>query len=142
MNEVKIVLPMPPSVNNLFPTNFKTGKRYKSPKYKEWIELALLSNNKKYKIKLGDGKVVEVSYIFYSKWFNKNGTIKKKDMENYYKATTDFLPNIIEGFDDSMIFSYKDCRKIHSDREEVEVFIKEISHKKLLTKRKLSTTIM
>lgn len=33
-------LPVPPSLNNLFPTNRKTGRRYKSPHYKAWVKEA------------------------------------------------------------------------------------------------------
>jgi crossover junction endodeoxyribonuclease RusA len=36
MSEVRIALPFPPTVNNLFPTNRKTGKRYPSPEYKRF----------------------------------------------------------------------------------------------------------
>jgi len=31
-----VILPMPPSVNNLFPSG-KSGKRFQSPEYKAWI---------------------------------------------------------------------------------------------------------
>lgn len=30
-------LPVPPSTNNLYPTNRKTGRRFKSAEYKTWI---------------------------------------------------------------------------------------------------------
>lgn len=33
---VSIRLPMPPSVNGLFPTNRRTGKRYASRQYQRW----------------------------------------------------------------------------------------------------------
>lgn len=36
----RVVLPMPPTSNHLFPTG-KNGRRYKSPEYKEWQEAAV-----------------------------------------------------------------------------------------------------
>jgi len=68
-----------------------------------------------------------MSYAFYSKWINKNGSIKTKDLSNYFKALEDMMNDLLEGFDDSRIFRYENTDKIHSDREEVEVKISEIT---------------
>jgi len=119
---------MPPSVNALYATNFKTGRRFKSKKYIEWVQLAKTYKNSTFTI-IPDEKVLELSMKFYSKWYNLNDTIKKKDLSNYFKALEDYLGEIIKGFDDSMIFRYKQIDKIHSDREEVEIKFKEVTRK-------------
>jgi Holliday junction resolvase RusA-like endonuclease len=35
-----VVVPVPPSVNNLYPTG-KHGRRYTAPKYAEWLKMAV-----------------------------------------------------------------------------------------------------
>lgn len=35
-----ICLPVPPSVNNLYPTDPRTGRRYKSSQYRRWLRVA------------------------------------------------------------------------------------------------------
>ncbi len=109
-----------------YPTNTKTGRRYKSFEYKEWITLAdsRLYTQKRYKV---SGKErLNASMKFYTTWFNKDGTIKKKDLDNYYKIIGDYIKNFVENFDDKQIFSHNGSEKIHSNRNEVEIVIEEI----------------
>ena len=126
--QVFLVFPMPPSVNVCYATNWKTRRRYRTNEYKQWLndcESALLLLNKRYKF--DPKEKLCMSYSFYSKWFNKGGDIKTKDLSNYFKALEDMMNEFLEGFDDSRIFRYENVEKIHSDREEVEVRISEIT---------------
>ena len=127
VNQVFLVFPMPPSINTCYATNWTTKRRYKTEKYEAWLndcKSALSSRGKRYKF---DPKAkLSMSYSFYSKWINKNGTIKVKDLSNYFKALEDMMGVFLEGFDDSRIFHYENITKIHSDREEVEIKISEM----------------
>lgn len=38
---VTVVLPVPPSLNNLYPTNRRTGKRFPSSQYQRWRRAAM-----------------------------------------------------------------------------------------------------
>ncbi len=119
-----ITLPMPPSVNTAY-CNGNKG-RFKSSKYKEWEALCATYKNKGYSYEKERGKVLYVEYTFFTKWLNKDGSIKVKDLSNYFKCLDDYIPHIMDGFDDSLIW-HVDAKKVHSDRNEVEIIIKEIN---------------
>lgn len=128
VNQVFLVFPMPPSINTCYGTNWATKRRYRTEAYREWLkdcESALLLRGKRYKF--DPDEKLSMSYSFYSKWINKNGSIKTKDLSNYFKALEDMMNEFLEGFDDSRIFRYEKIEKIHSDREEVEIKISEIT---------------
>jgi len=128
VDQVFLVFPMPPSINTCYATNWTTKRRYRTEAYREWLnacESALLLRDKRYKF--DPKEKLCMSYAFYSKWINKNGSIKTKDLSNYFKALEDMMNDLLEGFDDSRIFRYENTDKIHSDREEVEVKISEIT---------------
>lgn len=101
MNKLILLLrlPTPPSVNCLYATNKVTHQRFKSVAYKNWIKLAedYLKIQKKYHF-LGRVKLTLV--------FGRFSDKRKRDIENYTKATFDFLTSthIIE--DDSLIERY------------------------------------
>jgi crossover junction endodeoxyribonuclease RusA len=89
----QLTLPLPPSVNTMYATNFRTGRRFKGKKYAEWllkVEAYLLENN----IKLPEitGKIA-VDYKL-GKFPDK----RRRDAANYEKALSDFLTanNVIE----------------------------------------------
>ncbi len=95
---MKLFLPIPPSVNQLYPSS-KSGRRFKSKRYKEWeIEAAqyLLSEFLPELYGLYKSRV-EISYRFAFK------DKRVRDIENFAKALGDFLQRneIIE--DDSQI---------------------------------------
>jgi crossover junction endodeoxyribonuclease RusA len=76
-----IILPVPPSVNALYPTNFKTNRRFKSQKYKEWEVEAAKSVTER---PLIDTSIVaKYSYTFKDK--------RRRDIANFEKAISDFL---------------------------------------------------
>jgi Holliday junction resolvase RusA-like endonuclease len=121
-----VVLPMPPSVNTAYAGQ---TRRYKSKQYKEWEKKCENYNN----TAIVEGNIKKeyiVTYRFFSIWYNKDGSIKTKDLHNYLKLIDDMLPKIIEGFDDAYIFQSR-IEKIHSGREEVEVEIEELNIKKI-----------
>lgn len=125
-NEIQIILPVPPSVNAAYATNFKTKRRFKSKAYQEFIneaDAALLASGKKWKI-TGDSWL-EVVYVFYFPIYNKNGSKKKKDLSNFEKCISDYLSSRIEGFADEKIRVIR-MEKIQSITEKVCITIKEI----------------
>jgi len=118
---------MPPSVNKCYGTNFQTKRRFKTPCYVEWELDAFCSLNRQKRKKIIGNEWLEVGYYFYFPLYNKNGTKKVKDLENYFKALSDFLSKQITGFEDHKIKRYISPEKFDSDRNEVEVVIREIA---------------
>lgn len=87
-------LPVPPSVNGLFSTNWRTKRRFESEAYERWKKLA--SKSFKYTGPIYTKRLKAVyKYVFTDK--------RPRDIENYAKAISDFLVenNVIE--DDSLI---------------------------------------
>ena len=82
MREIWLNLPMPPSLNNAYPTS-KSGHRYKSPRYKAWAEEAGYEVNRTLK---GErlGGPVQLLYAF-----NERET--RADLGNLEKPVTDVL---------------------------------------------------
>ena len=76
-------IPFPPSVNQIYPTNFKTKMRFRSKKYTAWqsevFKLLRLRN-------VGHiGGDVVAEYVF------EKPDNRKRDVENYAKAVSDTL---------------------------------------------------
>ena len=118
-------LPMPPSVNTCYYTDFKTKSRHKTKQYREWThdcDREVLTQ-KRY-VCSGDEQI-SVIYTFYTSWFTKAGKIKKRDVANLEKPLTDYLHNIIHGFDDCQIFEMR-LQKVHSNMEKVIIEIEEL----------------
>ena len=78
----EVYLPYPPTANNLFPTG-KSGKRFISPEYRAWKELAGYVLNTQHP-KPVPGKVA-VAYEF------RRPDGRRRDVGNLEKATTDLL---------------------------------------------------
>ncbi len=119
--QITITLPMPPSVNQAYAGK---ARRFKSKQYKDWEKLCTTYPQKKHTFKY-TGKGLELHYKFFSKWYNKDESVKKKDVSNYVKLTEDMLCKIIDGLDDKYVWKFS-AEKIHSGREEVEVTIEEL----------------
>lgn len=66
-----------------------------------------------------------VTIDIYSNWYNKNGTIKKRDIANLEKFITDSIFSNLEQMDDSQIFKIT-MNKIQSDGEYSIVEIKKL----------------
>lgn len=70
---------------------------------------------------------LQVSITIYSNWYNKNKTIKKRDIANLEKFIVDSIFSNLEEMDDSQIFQIT-MNKIQSDKEFTEVEINEINN--------------
>ena len=117
---------MPPSVNQCYATNFTTKRRFISREYKEWkdeIKLIIGHSEKKWRI-VGDN-LLSIEYNFYFPIYNKDKTVKKKDTANFEKPLSDGLCECIEGLEDKN-FKRIVLEKHHSERDEVEVIIREL----------------
>lgn len=79
MDSCKITLPFPPSVDGLYGGGSKQ-KRFPSKRYKEWIAKCPELHERIYGI-------VHIEYKFF--WPDK----RRRDGQNYMKATTDYLVN-------------------------------------------------
>lgn len=66
-----------------------------------------------------NGKELKVTVNVYENWYNKNGTIKKKDVANREKFLIDSIFKALE-VDDKCIFKYE-TDKVQSDKEEFAV---------------------
>jgi|TARA_R110002126_G_C10460325_1_gene500229 Holliday junction resolvase RusA-like endonuclease len=121
-----LILPLPPSVNNCFATNFKTKRRFKSKAYTKWIKASLKAvqgqtlpywHNGSLKIEIGIAKPL-----------NKDGTVTKRkmDLDNRVKPIFDLMTELQVWRDDSQV----DHLTVYWDRsktfEGVKVKIKEV----------------
>jgi len=68
---------------------------------------------------------LEVEYTYYMKIYNIPGTKKIRDVFNYEKCLSDLLATGIEWFQDHKIKIGR-VEKVESDRDEVEIKIKEV----------------
>ena len=125
MDYIKLKLTLPPSVNWLYAG---MTRRYKAPKYKEWINIAQRELLTQDKGKITGSEWLEVRYIYHMPIFNKNGTKKKIDVFNYEKALSDLLEKEIEWFQDEHIKKWY-VEKIHSDERYVIITIRELNEK-------------
>ena len=121
---ITVTLPLPPSVNGLF-AGMK--RRFKSKKYKEWTALAEEQCQEELsKYEINPDEWLYARYTFMMPLKCKNGNVKKRDVANYEKATSDFLADNIDGFDDMMIRKMS-MEKVDSERNEVECTLTEIN---------------
>lgn len=120
--EIKLVLPIPPSVNCLFAGK---ARRYKSDTYKDWLYRAERMFIPQRHMYIEWDEWLYVDYVYYMPIYCKNGAKKKIDVFNYEKALSDMLENNLRGFKDQNIQSGK-VTKIQSEEWLVEITIKEI----------------
>ncbi len=69
---------------------------------------------------------LEVIIDIYSNWYNKNGTIKKRDIANLEKFITDSIFNNLQDMDDKQIFRIV-MNKKQSEKELTIVKINKLS---------------
>jgi Holliday junction resolvase RusA-like endonuclease len=88
-----MILPFPPTLNGLYAGK---SRRYKSPRYKEWIALALKKINKQSCPRWVNGAVkVELDFVRPDR--------RKRDLDNLAKAVLDFCTDVGVWSDDSQI---------------------------------------
>lgn len=115
----------PISLNHMYPTNFKTGRRYISPEgetYKQHIAILLASDiNKRRLNHLFDIKDPLALYIDFlgADLFYKNGKLKKQDVSNFIKPVEDAISKFFN-FDDSQNFEVH-VRKISSSSFKIKI---------------------
>jgi len=119
---MKFIIPFKtPTVNTMYAT-FR-GHRVKSKEARELSkEIDLIVKATPYKEISGE---LEVIINIYSNWYNKNKTIKKRDIANLEKFITDSIFSNLE-MDDSQIFKIT-MNKFQSDKEYTEVEINGIN---------------
>jgi Holliday junction resolvase RusA-like endonuclease len=69
-------------------------------------------------------KKLSLTILIGENWYNKNGTIKKKDVENRSKFICDSVFSSI-GLDDKQVFEHK-MIKVQQEKEVAVVIIKEL----------------
>ena len=124
MSKIYITLPLPPSVNCLY-ANSRKG-RTKTSIYRTFIDSVVNYFNQLDTIyAITWNKWLTVEYSYFLPCYTKAGKIKKIDVENFIKATSDVLGKNIEWFDDSKIKTMI-IKKNDSDRNEVDITISEL----------------
>jgi len=114
------------SLNNMYvtwtPKGRKIAMRIKSKEAKKMAEeVKDIVLNSPTEILEGE---LQVTIDIYSKWYNLDGTIKKRDIANLEKFITDSIFANLEGMDDKQIFKIT-MNKHHSDEEYTLVEIKK-----------------
>jgi hypothetical protein len=101
-------LPLPPSVNKIYATDFRTRRRFKSKDALTFSELirhwclinpSRLADAREFVARLGQGEALKFDCTFYldrSKVLTKSGTIKKRDSSNLLKALHDEIAKILD----------------------------------------------
>ena len=85
MTEVRFMLPIPPSVNALYATNWKTKRRFESKRYEIWKEnafAALITTSPRPRSTPGKISVV---------YMVGRPDRRRRDCESHIKAVSDFL---------------------------------------------------
>jgi len=91
---VRFILPLPPSVNNLFAT--RRGKRVPSPRYRAWRdEAGMMVLHQRVGRRLPDPP------YHLDVWLFPNDR-RERDADNYHKAPQDLLASVLH-FDDSEV---------------------------------------
>ena len=94
-----LYLPFPPSVNGLYATNWKTKRRFPTKKYTAWKLAAELAKDKQWRTVLLTRFEVPVVATYSFGRPDK----RRRDVENYSKAVSDFLVDAKILADDSLI---------------------------------------
>jgi len=119
---MKIKIPFKTPTINLMYSTFG-GYRVKSKEARELskkVKEIVLNNS--IEILIGE---LEVTIEIHSNWYNKDKTIKKRDIANLEKFITDSIFDGLEKMDDKQIFKLT-MKKIQSNKEFAIITIKEI----------------
>jgi len=120
-----IKIPFKTPTTNLMYATFN-GNRVKSKQARELSkEVKEIMLNSKYKIIEGE---LDVTIEIHSNWYNKDKTIKKRDIANLEKFITDSIFENLKDMDDRQIFKLT-MWKIQSDEEFAKVEIKQLVDK-------------
>lgn len=124
MDKIKLLIPfMSISVNWAYGWRVR---RFKTNTYKEFENKMFKFFNELWeRFEIIGNEWLEVRYIFYFPIYNKDWSIKKKDLENYLKTLNDSLSHHIQGFKDENI-KHITLSKIDSKEEKIEIEILEL----------------
>lgn len=112
---------LPPSTNNLYMTI--KGRRVKTAEARKWAKHVQAHMPKGLQLK--SSAILAVSMDFHSpSWFYKNGSPRRRDVDNMLKATMDavFEPLAKQGVSDQQVFSIRGTKRETKGTEESVVF--------------------
>lgn len=109
-----------PTINTMYATFH--GHRVKSKEARKLAEEVIQHVNQ---TEILEGELT-VTIDIYSNWYNKDGTIKKRDIANLEKFITDSIFSNLDQMDDKQIFKIT-MNKHQSDKEYSIVEIKPVS---------------
>ena len=119
MHQFRASLPLPPSVNHLYPTG-KDGRRYKSKEYRDWIkeaqEKAFLQRFSRYP-PAGSERYELVMEVLFS------SARKKQDASNRIKPIEDFVADWMN-YDDSQNAKITVFKSVDPDFPRVDIIVK------------------
>lgn len=117
---IKIEIPYEPvSVNGLYAVSGgRKVKTYKGRLYADRIYHIVRG------LKIDKDELISLRIELYGPWYNKNGTLKKKDLMNYEKATVDAIFANIKA-DDCQIIEFS-MVKVHGPKFESIVYIEPL----------------
>jgi len=131
-------LPIPPSENAAYATNFRTKRRFRTNDLSRFQMLMLSYRQANLqKCKLFESTISEwiqanrelmitcVYYLHPTRVYTKDGRLKKKDVSNLNKAMHDSIGDIL-GFDDRHIKVMTSIREVH-ENESASVIIEGYS---------------
>jgi Holliday junction resolvase RusA-like endonuclease len=94
---LQMLLPIPPSVNACYATDFKTKRRFKTKKYKTW------SNEDAYEAWLKSNRGSTKGKVIIRYDFGRFPDKRKRDVLNFEKPLSDFLTSMGAFEDDCKI---------------------------------------
>lgn len=118
MSEVSVCLLFPPTSNNLFPTNRKTGKRYPSPQYKRYRTAVCTA------VTIARIKPFTVPVVIKVALTPRD--TRPRDADNYLKAIIDSLveSRVLAGDDSRYVKAVTAYWELPSSKPRAEVFIR------------------
>lgn len=120
---MKIIIPFKtPTINQMYAT--WNGNRVKSKEARD-LALKVIDLIKPLKLKKPKNEL-KVTIEVYSNWYNKDKTIKHRDIANLEKFIIDSVFNAL-GIDDSLIFELI-LKKVDSNEEKSILYIEELSN--------------
>lgn len=110
-----IILPLPPSLNMCYPTHPKTGRKYHSKEYKEWLK----------RCPELPPAMLEKFHIKYDIYFPDE---RVRDSKNFLKVIDDYLVSQKVIQDDRWTYMLHEeiCPKLDRNNPRIEIFLKSV----------------
>lgn len=120
-------LPLPPSVNNMFP-NSVNGKRVRSEAYKEWAVEAAWDVIRKRNLAKRRNYLPDPPYSLSIDLFFPDA--RRRDASNYIKAVEDLLSQYLE-YDDTLNYELHVRKRIKKHAPRVEVTLSHMNRQSI-----------